>query len=89
VAHDSAHHQVLHGSELVSGRPEGKGGIYNFVTKRGKCQGGLEDFLDAGRDRLGNHLEVSELHLLGDNSVGEFYSVAVTATTSRPIPAPR
>ena len=45
------------------GDKEGKGGIYNFVTKRGDCRGQqLEDFVDAGRDRLGHHLEVSELH---------------------------
>jgi Fe-S cluster assembly scaffold protein SufB len=40
----------------------GKGGIYNFVTKRGDCRGALEDLLDPGRDRLGHHLEVPELH---------------------------
>ena len=45
------------------GDSEGKGGIYNFVTKRGDCRGEqLEDFLDAGRDRLGDHLEISVLH---------------------------
>jgi Fe-S cluster assembly scaffold protein SufB len=38
----------------------------------------LEDHVDAGRDRLGDHLEVPELHPAGDNSVGEFYSVALT-----------
>jgi hypothetical protein len=38
----------------------------------------LEDLLDAGRDRLRDHLEVPELHPAGDDSVGEFYSVAVT-----------
>ena len=38
----------------------------------------LEDFLDAGRNRLGDHLEISELHFAqGDNSSGRFYSVAV------------
>ena len=43
------------------GDENGKGGIYNFVTKRGKCDGGeLEDLLDPGRDRLGDHLEVPE-----------------------------
>ena len=48
------------------GDKEGKGGIYNFVTKRGACRGPrLEDFLDAGGDRLGDHLEVSELHPAG------------------------
>ena len=45
------------------GDKEGQGGIYNFVTKRGACRGPrLEDFLDAGGDRLGDHLEVPELH---------------------------
>ena len=62
------------------GDKDGKGGIYNFVTKRGLCAGAqLEDHLDAGRDRLGDHLEVSRLHPAGDdNSIGEFYSVATT-----------
>ena len=45
------------------GDKDGKGGIYNFVTKRGDCRGDeLEDLLDAARDRLGHHLEISELH---------------------------
>ncbi len=45
------------------GDKDGKGGIYNFVTKRGDCRGAnAEDFLDPGRDRLGHHLEISELH---------------------------
>ena len=63
-----------------AGDKEGKGGIYNFVTKRGKC--------------LGNHSKISwtqvetgsaitwkypSVILQGDNSVGEFYSVALTA----------
>ena len=48
------------------GDKNGKGGIYNFVTKRGKCEGAnVEDLLDAGRDRLGDHLEVPELHPAG------------------------
>ena len=45
------------------GDKDGKGGIYNFVTKRGDCRGRNSKIsLDAGRDRLGDHLEVSELH---------------------------
>ena len=45
------------------GDKDGKGGIYNFVTKRGDCRGRNSKIsLDAGRDRLGHHLEVSELH---------------------------
>ena len=48
------------------GDKDGKGGIYNFVTKRGALhRRELEDHLDAGRDRLGDHLEVSELHPAG------------------------
>ena len=48
------------------GDKEGKGGIYNFVTKRGACRGrDSQDLLDAGRDRLGHHLEVPELHPAG------------------------
>ena len=47
------------------GDKNGKGGIYNFVTKRGKAMAQREDHVDAGRDRLGDHLEVSELHPAG------------------------
>ena len=48
------------------GDKDGKGGIYNFVTKRGMCRGReLEDLLDPGRDRLRHHLEISELHPAG------------------------
>ncbi len=45
-----------------AGDENGVGGIYNFVTKRGLCKGvEFADLVDAGRDRLGDHLEVSEL----------------------------
>ena len=45
------------------GDASGKGGVYNFVTKRGDCRGAaLQDFLDPAGDRLGHHLEISELH---------------------------
>ncbi len=73
------------------GDKEGKGGIYNFVTKRGDCRGAqLEDFLDAGRDRLGHHLEISELHparrrLAGASSIPSPSPTAI----SRSIAAPR
>jgi len=43
------------------GDAEGKGGVYNFVTKRGDCRGARSKIsLDAGRDRFGDHLEISE-----------------------------
>ena len=38
----------------------------------------FEDFMDSGGDRFCNHLEISILRAKGDESVGEFYSVAVT-----------
>ena len=83
-------HQVLDRAELVPGDKNGLGGIDNFVTERGRCGARLEDLLDAGRDRLGHHVEIPELVLQGDDSVGEFYSVARhQPTTSRPTPAPR
>jgi Fe-S cluster assembly protein SufB len=44
------------------GDAEGRGGIYNFVTKRGRLPGQeLQNLVDAGRDRLGHHLEVPVL----------------------------
>ena len=57
----------------------GRGGVYNFVTKRGLCRGDYSKLsLDAGRDRLGYHMEIPLLHPCGEGAVGEFYSVAVT-----------
>ena len=42
------------------GDKDGKGGIYNFVTKRGKCLGQkFQDLLDPSRNRLSDHLEIS------------------------------
>ena len=73
------------------GDAEGKGGIYNFVTKRGACRGdALEDFLDPGRDRLGHHLEISELHPRG-RRLGRriLFGRDHQQSASRPIPAPR
>jgi Fe-S cluster assembly protein SufB len=61
------------------GDAQGKGGIYNFVTKRGKCDG-------AGAKISWTQVETGSaitwkypsVILKGDNSVGEFYSVALT-----------
>ena len=49
------------------------------MTKRGACRGAqFENFLDAGRDRLRDHLEVPErAPAVATTRVGEFYSVAV------------
>ena len=61
-----------------AGDEDGVGGIYNFVTKRGKCAGAqLEDLVDAGGDRLGDHVEVPERDPAGRQLDGRVLLVAV------------
>jgi Fe-S cluster assembly protein SufB len=64
VALDDAEIKYSTVQNWYPGDPEtGKGGIYNFVTKRGDCRGDRSKVsLDPGRDRLGDHLEVPVLH---------------------------
>ncbi len=79
IAHESAEIKYSTVQNWYPGNKEGLGGIYNFVTKRGIC--------------AGNHAKISwtqvetgsaitwkypSVILKGDNTVGEFYSVAVT-----------
>jgi len=61
------------------GDKEGKGGIYNFVTKRGKCAG-IHSKITWTQVETGSAItwKYPSCILQGDNSVGEFYSVAVT-----------
>ena len=61
------------------GDKEGKGGIYNFVTKRGKCLG-VNSKISWTQVETGSAItwKYPGCILQGDNSVGEFYSVAVT-----------
>jgi Fe-S cluster assembly protein SufB len=61
------------------GDKEGKGGIYNFVTKRGKCAG-TNSKISWTQVETGSAItwKYPSVLLMGDNSVGEFYSVAVT-----------
>ncbi len=63
-----------------SGDPEtGKGGIYNFVTKRGKCLG-RNSKISWTQVETGSAItwKYPSCILVGDGSVGEFYSVALT-----------
>jgi len=62
------------------GDEEGRGGIYNFVTKRGACRG-ANSKISWTQVETGSAItwKYPSVLLLGDNSVGEFYSVAVTA----------
>jgi len=61
------------------GDKEGKGGIYNFVTKRGTCLG-VNSKITWTQVETGSAItwKYPGCVLIGDNSVGEFYSVATT-----------
>jgi Fe-S cluster assembly protein SufB len=61
------------------GDKEGKGGIYNFVTKRGKCLG-VNSKVSWTQVETGSAItwKYPGCILQGDNSIGEFYSVALT-----------
>ncbi len=61
------------------GDADGKGGIYNFVTKRGKCLG-RNSHISWTQVETGSAItwKYPSCLLIGDNSVGEFYSVALT-----------
>jgi Fe-S cluster assembly protein SufB len=62
------------------GDAEGRGGIYNFVTKRGKCAG-ANSKISWTQVETGSAItwKYPGVILQGDGSVGEFYSVALTA----------
>jgi Fe-S cluster assembly protein SufB len=61
------------------GDKEGRGGIYNFVTKRGKCAG-RRSKISWTQVETGSAItwKYPSCLLIGDDSVGEFYSVALT-----------
>ncbi|MEL7586846.1 MAG: Fe-S cluster assembly protein SufB [Prolixibacteraceae bacterium] len=61
------------------GNKEGKGGVYNFVTKRGICRG-VSSKISWTQVETGSAItwKYPSVVLMGDNSVGEFNSVAVT-----------
>src|SRR3989339_172818 len=62
-----------------AGDKEGKGGIYNFVTKRGACRG-VNSKISWTQVETGSSItwKYPSCMLIGDNSIGEFYSVALT-----------
>jgi len=78
VAHDNATIKYSTIQNWYPGDKEGKGGIYNFVTKRGKCLGANSKItwtqVETGAAITWKY---PGCILQGDNSVGEFYSVAV------------
>jgi Fe-S cluster assembly protein SufB len=79
VALDSAQIKYSTVQNWYPGDKEGKGGIYNFVTKRGQCRGARSK-ISWTQVETGSAItwKYPSCVLLGDNSVGEFYSVALT-----------
>jgi Fe-S cluster assembly protein SufB len=79
VALDDAEIKYSTVQNWYPGDREGKGGIYNFVTKRGACRG-RNSKISWTQVETGSAItwKYPSCILQGDNSVGEFYSVAVT-----------
>src|SRR5437867_1238147 len=79
VAHRNATLKYSTVQNWYPGDKEGKGGIYNFVTKRGKCLGESSK-ISWTQVETGSAItwKYPSCILQGDNSIGEFYSVAVT-----------
>ena len=79
VAMDNAQVKYSTVQNWYPGDKDGKGGIYNFVTKRGKCAG-ANSKISWTQVETGSAItwKYPSVLLIGDNAVGEFYSVAVT-----------
>jgi Fe-S cluster assembly protein SufB len=79
VAMDRAEIKYSTVQNWYPGDAEGKGGIYNFVTKRGICQG-YKSKISWTQVETGSAItwKYPSCILKGDDSIGEFYSVAVT-----------
>ena len=79
VVHDRAEVKYSTVQNWYPGDAEGKGGVYNFVTKRGNCKG-VDSKLSWTQVETGSAItwKYPSCILSGDNSTAEFYSVAVT-----------
>jgi Fe-S cluster assembly protein SufB len=79
VALDNAEVKYSTVQNWYPGDKNGKGGIYNFVTKRGLCKG-VNSKISWTQVETGSAItwKYPSCILMGDNSIGEFYSVAVT-----------
>ncbi len=79
VAHDDAQIKYSTVQNWYPGDAQGRGGIYNFVTKRGKCLG-KRSKISWTQVETGSAItwKYPSCLLQGDDSVGEFYSVALT-----------
>jgi Fe-S cluster assembly protein SufB len=79
IALDNAQIKYSTVQNWYPGDQQGRGGIYNFVTKRGLCKG-KNSKISWTQVETGSAItwKYPSCVLLGDNAVGEFYSVAVT-----------
>ena len=79
VALDDAEIKYSTVQNWYAGDEEGRGGIYNFVTKRGACRG-VNSKISWTQVETGSAItwKYPSCILQGDNSIGEFYSVALT-----------
>jgi Fe-S cluster assembly protein SufB len=79
IAMDNAQIKYSTVQNWYPGDAEGRGGIYNFVTKRGLCKG-KNSKISWTQVETGSAItwKYPSCILQGDNSIGEFYSVAVT-----------
>jgi Fe-S cluster assembly protein SufB len=79
VALDNAKIKYSTVQNWYPGDEQGRGGIYNFVTKRGACRG-VNSKISWTQIETGSAItwKYPSVILQGDNSVGEFYSVALT-----------
>jgi Fe-S cluster assembly protein SufB len=79
VAHDDAEIKYSTVQNWYPGDAEGKGGIFNFVTKRGDCRGARSK-ISWTQVETGSAItwKYPSCILRGDNSRGEFYSIAIS-----------
>ncbi|MGB3865249.1 MAG: Fe-S cluster assembly protein SufB [Xanthobacteraceae bacterium] len=79
IAHDDAEIKYSTVQNWYPGNSEGKGGVYNFVTKRGDCRG-RNSKISWTQVETGSAItwKYPSCILRGDNSCGEFYSIAIS-----------
>src|SRR2546430_482564 len=90
IAHDDAQIKYSTVQNWYPGDAEGRGGIYNFVTKRGACRGARSK-ISWTQVETGSAItwKYPSCVLEGNHSVGEFYSVAITNNRQQADPGPK
>lgn len=78
IAMDNAEIKYSTVQNWYPGDKEGKGGVFNFVTKRGWCENGAKISWTQVETGSAITWKYPSCVLKGDNSIGEFYSIAVT-----------